>query len=133
KGVADPTAFLKLLFFFQKLRPELVVSWLYHADLMAALGRMGSDWPLLWNLRGSARSSPGSKRIPWIHRLLAHLSRVPAGIIVNSEAGLRYHQSIGYHPVQWHLIPNGIDTEQFRPDLTARSRLRTKLGFSEDI
>ena len=46
----------------------------------------------------------------------AKLSGIPAAVIVNSNAGSTVHSSLGYHPKKWAMIPNGFDTELFKPD-----------------
>jgi glycosyltransferase involved in cell wall biosynthesis len=44
--------------------------------------------------------------------------------ISNSEKGAGYHISIGYDPKKMHVIPNGIDREVFRKNLSARQEQR---------
>jgi glycosyltransferase involved in cell wall biosynthesis len=60
------------------------------------------------------------------------LSGWPAAVVVNSSAGQSFHEQLGYHPRRWVYIPNGIDTDQFRPDLSARAALRDELGLASD-
>ena len=65
-------------------------------------------------------------------RALARLSGVPAVIASNSEAGLAWHRRLGYRPRRTIVIPNGFDTNRFRPDLDARARLLAHAGWPED-
>ena len=61
------------------------------------------------------------------------MSRFPRVVISNSDAGLTWHEALGYRPRRWALIPNGIDTEAFRPDPRARAETRAALGFGEGV
>jgi glycosyltransferase involved in cell wall biosynthesis len=45
-------------------------------------------------------------------------------VVSNSETGKRQHEQLGYQPRRWAVIPNGFDTELFRPDSSARLSLR---------
>ena len=54
-------------------------------------------------------------------------------VIANSEAGRGWHEALGYRPRRWTYIPNGIDTETFRPDPRARAETRGELGFDESV
>lgn len=108
--------------------PALIQSWLYHADLLAlvAAGRI----PVAWNIRlSSIAGEPHQRQLRIMQRVLAFLSRRPACVMVNSEAGKRYHEAIGYCPRRWEIVPNGFDVEAFRPNPMARADWRHRLGF----
>jgi len=68
-------------------------------------------------------------RLLRITRLLARLSRRPDAVIVNSERGRIFHEKMGYRPRRWIELPNGVDTEQFRPRLELQEELRALLGI----
>ena len=128
RGRADPRGAARLLRLLHRLRPRLVQTWLYHADLLGlAVRLLRPSPPLLWNIRCTEALCP-----PGLPRLLACCSGWPDAVVVNSVAGQRYHQRLGYHPSRWAYIPNGFDTAQLRPDAGARARLRQALGIGED-
>jgi glycosyltransferase involved in cell wall biosynthesis len=52
---------------------------------------------------------------------------------VNSEAGRKIHEGLGYRPRRWDVIPNGFDLDQFRPDVKARTEICNKLGIPSDV
>jgi len=64
--------------------------------------------------------------------LSARLSRFPDVITLNSEAGKKAHQSLGYCASRMVMIPNGIDVELFKPDVAARCSVRAELGISDE-
>jgi glycosyltransferase involved in cell wall biosynthesis len=53
-------------------------------------------------------------------------------IICNSQAGARHVSANGYPSGKVVVIPNGFDTERFRPDAAARARLRAEWGIAPD-
>jgi glycosyltransferase involved in cell wall biosynthesis len=61
------------------------------------------------------------------------LSGRPAAIIVNSEAGRRVHEAIGYRARHWFVLPNGFDTQAFVPDPKARTSVREELGVPATV
>jgi glycosyltransferase involved in cell wall biosynthesis len=126
RGRPDILALPRLIRLFKTLNPTIVQSWLYHADLLSTLAVKFSGSPILvWNVRCSdmdlKRYSPLTR---WVQRVLAHWSATPAAVIVNSEAGKQQHERLGYRPRRWDVIPNGFDTERFRPDTSIRLPLR---------
>ena len=65
-------------------------------------------------------------------KLLSRLSRLPDAVVVNSKAGRRWHEGLGYRPRRWEFVPNGFDTVEFRPDASARTGLRAELGLDSN-
>ena len=130
RGLPSPGAVLRLRRIVAAERPALIQSWLYHADLLALAAAGGV--PLVWNIRLS--TIEGERKAPQLRllrRILAAASRRPAAIIVNSEAGRRAHAALGYRPRRWEVVPNGFDTDRFRPDATRRREARQRLGFAD--
>ena len=128
-------AVARLAALIRSSQPDVIQSWLYHADLAATLARTASASraPLAWSLRCSdmdlARYATTTR---FVVRALARLSQVPAVIASNSEAGLAWHRRLGYRPRRTIVIPNGFDTDRFRPDPAARARLGAMLGWGDD-
>ena len=134
RGRPAPSALLRLAGRLRALRPDVLQTWLYHADLLGlAAGRLAGVPRILWNVRNSnmrmERYGFLSRRTLDACRLA---SRHPDGIVVNSRAGYEAHRRIGYRPRVWYHIPNGIDTALFRPDAAARARVRRALGVPPD-
>ena len=131
RGVADPRGLLRLDRVLRRRRPDILQTWLYHADFLGWLAtRRRPGMRLLWNLRCSDMRLPPAGAA--LRRLLALLSSAPQAIIVNSRAGERFHAALGYRPRRWEYIPNGFDTRELAPDPEARRRLRAELGIAEE-
>jgi glycosyltransferase involved in cell wall biosynthesis len=114
-------------------RPVVLMSWLHHADLFAALLKlMHPSLRFVWNIRCSKLSPT---ELPWgnilLVRLLAFLSFIPAAVATNSIAGRNEHAAIGYRPRRWVILPNGFDTNAFKPDKAAGMVLRLTLGLGQ--
>jgi glycosyltransferase involved in cell wall biosynthesis len=113
-------------------RPDILHTWLYHADLIGLIaGRLAGVRAVVWNVCCMVLTTAYR---PWntyaTSRLLARLSRLPDVVITNSRAGQVTHEQIGYSPKRWEYIPNGIDTDEFRPSSEARLALREELGLA---
>jgi|HubBroStandDraft_6_1064221.scaffolds.fasta_scaffold179438_1 glycosyltransferase involved in cell wall biosynthesis len=128
RGLPDLRALFRLRTILRELRPDIVQSWLYHADLLALLAHwLGGAPCLMWNLRATETVGSGVVR-----PLLARFSAIPDAVIVNSLAGKRFHQKLGYRPRRWLHIPNGFDTEALRPDPERRRQGRIELGLATE-
>lgn len=116
--------------------PDVVQSWMYHADLYAlfalTLSRRRGETRLFWGIRCSdmnlRRYGVGLRAVI---RLCALLSRFADGIVVNSHAGIRVHGRLGFETRHMTVIDNGIDTAQFRPEDEQRAVGRGALGLSD--
>lgn len=127
-----PGALFRLARIIQRERPFALQTWLYHADLVGLLAaRLVNFHAVAWNIRCSNMELSQyrwSTRV--VSKLLIRLSSWPEIVIVNSQAGRRWHSDLGYRPKRWELVPNGIDTIAFRPDADARASWRRRLGVS---
>lgn len=114
-------------------RPDVVQTWLYHADLLGGLGaRLAARGaPVVWGIHRSDVDRPWTKRrIAWAARLGAMASsRVPDRIICCSQVAADRHVAFGYDRAKIEVVPNGFDTSAFAPDARAGQRIREELGI----
>jgi glycosyltransferase involved in cell wall biosynthesis len=134
RGRPDILALPRLIRLLKTLKPTIVQSWLYHADLLSTLAVKFSGSPILvWNVRCSDMDLKRYSLLSrWVRWVLARWSAAPAAVIVNSEAGKQQHERLGYRPRRWDVIPNGFDTERFRPDTSLRLSLRQEWKVPQD-
>ena len=132
-GVPAPAGWWRLVRIMRRERPDLVLAWLYHAQLLATLA-----WPLarrprlIWNLRGTPHDPAGrSRRNRLVVGLLARSSRLPWAVAANSHRGQQAHAELGFHPRRWLHLPNGIDTDRWRPQCEDRAAVREAWGVDE--
>ncbi len=131
RGRPSLSGLVRLVRHLRQSRPTILQTWLYHADLLGTVAyNFAPSMKLVWNLRCSdIATSPGSNRLRGITRLLARISHWPEAVIVNSTRGRVFHEQIGYQPRSWVELPNGVDTEQFRPRADLREEMRADLGI----
>lgn len=131
----DPLAFARLVRLLRRRRPDVVQTWLYHADLLGGLAaRIAGVQPVLWNLR---QSDLDPKVTKWSTRAVvaasAQLSRrIPRAIVCCSGASRSVHAALGYDAARMRVILNGVDLERFRPDPDARALVRAELRVPVD-
>ena len=116
------------------LQPEIVQTWLYHADFLGLLAaRLGGKAAVVWNIRCAALE-PGDvpRSTRWLVWLLARLSAWPDAVLFNSTAGLTAHRAIAYRPRQSKVIPNGFDINLWSPDSKRRMKFRTEIGVAKE-
>jgi glycosyltransferase involved in cell wall biosynthesis len=133
RGRWDVTGFLRALFrVLDDEQPDVVYAFLATANLLACLTRLCSPkLKVTWGVRASdmdlTRYDWLSSFTYWLER---RFSRCPNLIIANSEAGRRYAVSRGFPDNdRFIVIPNGIDVEQFRPDVSLRGAVRAEWGI----
>ncbi len=126
--------FLKLINIIKKKKPDVVQTWLYHADLMGLMaGKMAMVRKIVWGLRCSDMEFENYGFLTGMTvKLNARLSRLPDLILVNSEKGRQVHQGLGYSTPKMKMVPNGFDTNFFRPDALEKKAFRQEIGVDQN-
>jgi glycosyltransferase involved in cell wall biosynthesis len=139
-GMNGPAAlaarFVRLVRRIRRLRPDIVQTWMYHADLIGGLAaRLAGRRALLWGIR-IADISPAigvSRSLIWSRRICVRLSRtIPRRIVYVAQSARRVHEALGYAPEKSVVIPNGYVLPSLCEVAEARHRLRAELGLDED-
>ena len=131
RGQISPAGLARLIRQLRKERPKILMTWLYHSDLLGLLaGKLAGVQVIVWNLRSSNMDMSGYRKLSgWTVRLCSRLSPLPSAVISNSFSGKTHHESIGYRPRIWEVIPNGIDPACFKPDPAVREQARRNLDL----
>lgn len=132
-GSPNPVGLLRLWRELRRDKPDVLQTWLYHADLLGTAGAALAGVPrLAWNVRCStmdARYERGMGGV--LVGALARLSRRPDVVIFNSAAGKVLHTKLGYRPRRWEVVPNGFDIDALQPAQDDVARLRTGLRIDD--
>ena len=134
--VPNPVALIRLIRDLRRLKPDLVHTWMYHADLMGGVAaRLAGVPALAWCIRNSNLAPADNKsQTLAVMRASAFLShRVPDRILCCSEAARNIHVALGYAPEKMVVVPNGFDITHFKPDPNARLSIREELGLPLDM
>ena len=119
-GIRSPFDMLRAVCLFLKIlkeqKPDIIQSWLYHADLFVSLSRLfNRQGTVIWNIRNGTLDRRNSNIMTQIFlRILVVFSRfVPTHIISCSEEAALVHRRMGYPESKIEIIPNGIDMSVF--------------------
>ena len=129
RKIPDPRALFRFHRILYHEKPQIVHSYMFHANLLARIARGMTRIPILIS---SVRSLNEGGRL----RELAYRFTDPLADITTqvSEAGKqRYIQVGAVPPSKIVYIPNGIDTSRFQPNPTVRKAIRESLGYSDEI
>lgn len=134
-GRVGPLAVARLTIRLRALRPDVVHTWMYHADLMGGLAaKLAGGCGIGWAIHNTSLDPGRTKRSTrLVARACARLSRrVPDRILSVSAAARDAHIAIGYAPDRLVVVPNGFDLSRFRPDGEARADVRRELGVAAE-
>lgn len=127
RKLPDPRPIHRLVRLVRSWKPDVIHSYMVHANLLARVVRPLAPVPVLIC---SARSiDEGGRLRDILYRLTDPLCDLTTQV---SQAGLERYVQVGTTPRERiRFVPNGVDTEHFRPDLHARSRMRNDLGLGD--
>lgn len=132
-GLMWPVRLLVLLRLCIRLRPDVVQTWMYHANVIASvLLRPFLKAPILWGVHHNSPRSPDLSRSALILNRISMLATglIPEGIVYCSHSSRREHEACGFPARKGAVVPNGFDHLRFRMDEGARSHVRLKLGLA---
>jgi len=135
RGIPNPLMVLKLAHWLRRSKPEVIQTWMYHADLIGGLAaKIAGKIPVVWGIHHSNLVPGHNKRTTiWTAKLCARLSGwLPNKIVCVSDGARKAHEAIGYESEKMIVVPNGIDTAVFKPNLSNRTSVRKELGLTKD-
>lgn len=126
--------FVRLVRLIARLAPDVVQTWLYHADLIGGLAaRLAGCRRVVWGIRSCNLSPELISRftlvVAWMCARLSGL--VPAAIACCSVQAAKEHKAVGYSASKFCVIPNGYDLALLLPDPALRQQVRTEWGVAD--
>jgi glycosyltransferase involved in cell wall biosynthesis len=134
-GIPDPLGIERLGRHLRRLRPAIVQTWMDHSNLIAGLAaRMAPRTKVVWGVHHSHHVAGLTKRSTLMTvSACAMLSRrLPDRIVYCSEHSRHMYEQDGFAEERGVVIPNGFDTDRFRPDDAARKAIRREIGVNEN-
>ena len=132
-GVMNMTSLVHLARTLRAERPDLVHTWMYHANVFGGLAaRLAGRWPLIWAIHhtletGGRDLKSATLRVAGLGRLLSGV--MPDRIVCCGRSALELHGRAGFACRKMMVIHNGVDLQVFRPDVVAGRRFRRELAL----
>ncbi len=128
-------SFLKLCITILKYKPDIVHTWMYHANLIGGLGaKISNVKNIFWSIHHNDLSTIHNKLstviIAKIGAFFSYL--IPKKVICVSKNVKTKHIDFGYQEKKMVFIPNGIDVLEFSKIDDARHLLFEKYNFTND-
>ena len=121
----------RLIQLMRCLRPNIVQTWLYHADLLGGIAaRLAGLRSIIWGIRTTEVTQGGSRTFVLVRWLCARLSHwIPNTIVCAAEAARQAHIGLGYCARRMVVIPNGFEMERLQADAQQVAEFRKNCGF----
>lgn len=134
QGKFSPKAIVKLYKILKKTKPNVVQTWMYHADLIGGIvAKSLGIKKVFWNIRHSNFDENHTKASTIkIAKINARLSSiVPKSIISCAEGAVESHVELGYNKDKIIVIGNGYDLSTFNINSNSRSAIREELNIGK--
>lgn len=134
KGISIIAVFIQLILHIRKIKPNIVQTWMYHADLFGGIAaKLAGRASVVWGIRHSSLNLSKDKRSTrWVAKICGLSSGViPTKIICNSRISCKSHIKLGYNRSKMMVIPNGFNTDKFFPNSYLRQIFRNEIGVSD--
>jgi glycosyltransferase involved in cell wall biosynthesis len=133
-GLKIPIALWRLVKLIRHYQPDIVQTWMYHADFLGGLAAcFAGQKNVIWGIRHTSLLLSDSPKTVVIMKSCAALSRwIPKKIICVAEAAKLTHSAAGYDITRMVVISNGFDFSQFTATQEQQLALRVACHFSEN-
>jgi glycosyltransferase involved in cell wall biosynthesis len=135
RGRISLAGLLKLYKIIRNLNPNVVQTWMYHADLIGGfVSRLAGIKNVVWGVHHTNLVKGGSKLSTIILvRINAILSNfIPKNIIYCAHKSKHVHEEVGYNISKAFVIGNGYNINQFFIDKYIRDSFRNKLNLTNE-
>jgi len=132
--INGPSCIWSLRRLLKSLRPDIVHTWMYHADLLGGIAaRSLGIRNIIWCIRSTDIRQGGSKLTLLVRKACAKLSYyIPKVIVCAAHGSRKIHELVGYDPAKMLVIPNGFDMNRLSVDVLDRESFRSSLGIKPD-
>lgn len=125
--------FARLALLVRREQPDVMQTWMYHADFLGGLVAAVLGVRVLWGVRTTELPRAGSRVTRLIRACCARLSRrVPERIIYAAHASRQLHERFGYAAEKSIVIPNGFQLERLLAGWAVREDTRREFGLASD-
>ena len=128
-----PMTLRRLVILIRSIKPDVVQTWMYHADLLGGLAaRIAGIRNVVWGIRTTniCNSPSSTKLVRWFCAKFS--SWLPVVIICGAEASKHSHIYAGYDARKMVVVPNGYDFSSLQASASERTTLREQVGINSN-
>ena len=128
------SAVVKLVRLIRRTQPDIVQTWMYHADFLGGLAAwLSGHRAVIWGIRTTDVSAGGTLATSVVRKFCAILSyKIPTLIVCAADASRKAHIALGYDASKMVTVPNGFDFSRLRASASDRNVLRLQCGVEAD-
>lgn len=134
RGFPNPLAILNLWRILSQLKPDIIHSHMIHANILSRVTGVFYKRPVLictaHSLSEKGRHRSENFRV-FLYRITDSFCDLTTQ--VSPQGVERYKALRAVNPNKILYVPNGVDTEKFKPDVCVRDNLRKEFGLSESF
>jgi glycosyltransferase involved in cell wall biosynthesis len=129
------SAFGQLIKTVHAFRPDVIQAWGHTAQIVSTWLQKRCEWEvkLVWSVSATV---PLGRKPGFVDRqklkYAAKFSSRAQSIVYTSEAAASAHRRAGFPEDGHTVVPLGVDPTRFKPDFTARRKVREQLGLPEE-
>lgn len=126
--------YFKLSQLLKKLTPDVVQTWMYHADFLGGLAAKSLGIKkIIWGIRTTDVSQGASRLTVGLRKICAKLSySIPTDIVCAAHVSKETHIRVGYDASKMHVIPNGFELEKLVATEEDRNKIRQEFNIPKD-
>jgi len=146
RGAPQPLLLWRMINWIVAFKPDIVQTWMYHADLFGGIAALvarqilarrekgANRIGLLWAIHQTEFPTVGAgPKLGLVAKCCAMVSaKIPDLIVCCADSAKANHIRGGYCAERMQVIRNGFDIDLFRPLESARTRLRESIGVDEE-
>ena len=127
------SSFFVLIKIIAQTKPDIVQTWLYHADLIGGItAKIAGVKHIIWGIR-TTDLKKGSYSTALVRKINAWLSfSLPSKIVCVAESAKARHVKLGYCESKMLIIPNGFDLDKLHKYIIDSAQLRLKHGIKQN-
>jgi glycosyltransferase involved in cell wall biosynthesis len=129
KGLADPHGWIRLNAWLRREQPHILHAHLPHATWLARWSRLAAPVRVVVDTIHTAGTGTPGRRLGY--QLSNWLSNKVTAVSQGAAKAWTAARMVGANRIE--IVPNGIDTEAWKPDPAARAALRAELGLRDEF
>jgi glycosyltransferase involved in cell wall biosynthesis len=131
----NPKDIFELIFLVKKVSPDIIQTWMYHANLIGGLvSFFFSRKKIYWNLRASFNTKTNTLNSNILFRISVFFSYIlPFKIICCSKSVKINHEELGFNKKKMVTINNGYDINYLFDNKKLRQNQHLRFQFNDDM